>query len=156
MSFHRETGGPNISMVSRTSERWSRNEFTDTLRIRASSARHLLKHNHRSSLAEDTEKLLIVTGGTKRASHTESMLPDSVSCFSMPPFLGSLSGDRERRAMTASRGDGKGTSKELQRGQGQIYHSKTVTSSHGLVVVIVFFFYLVYSVSIVPLGKYFF
>lgn len=41
---HWETGGPNISMVSRTSDRWSRNEFTDTLRIRASSALHLLKH----------------------------------------------------------------------------------------------------------------
>ena len=42
--LHCETGGPNISMVSRTSDRWSRNEFTDTLRIRASSALHLLKH----------------------------------------------------------------------------------------------------------------
>lgn len=66
----------------------------------------------------------------------------------MPPFLGSLSGDRERRAMTASRDDGKGTSKELQRGQGRICHSKAVISSHGLAVVTVFFFYLVYSVSI--------
>lgn len=42
--LHCETGGPNISMVSRTSDRWSRNEFTDTLRIRASSALHFLKH----------------------------------------------------------------------------------------------------------------
>lgn len=39
-----ETGGPNISMVSSTSDKWSINEVTDTRRIRASSALHLLKH----------------------------------------------------------------------------------------------------------------
>lgn len=42
--FQWETGGPNISMVSRTSDKWSINEVTDTRRIRASSALHLLKH----------------------------------------------------------------------------------------------------------------
>lgn len=142
MSFHWDTGGPNISMVSRTRERWSRNELTETLRIRASSARHLLKHHSRSS-AEDTQKRFIVKGGTEGGSHTESVLPDSVSCFSMPPFLGSLSGDRERRAMAASRGEGKGTSRELGRAQGQTYHSRTGPA----VFVVVFFFYLVYSAS---------
>lgn len=45
VTFHWEIGGPNISMVSRTRERWSRKELTDTLRIRASSARHLLKQS---------------------------------------------------------------------------------------------------------------
>lgn len=35
-------------MVSSTSDRWSRNEFTDTLRMRASSALHLLKHTKES------------------------------------------------------------------------------------------------------------
>lgn len=55
--LHWVTGGPNISMVSRTSARWSRNELTDTLRIRASSALHLLKHTKKRSStdAADTE-----------------------------------------------------------------------------------------------------
>lgn len=48
--IHSETGGPNISIVSRTRERWSRKEFTDTRRMRASSACHLLKHKERNSL----------------------------------------------------------------------------------------------------------
>lgn len=113
VKFHWEIGGPNISMVSRTRERWSRKEFTDTLRIRASSACHLLKQ---SSSLKDTG-MFIVHRWTKWLPYTESVLSDSVSCFSMPPFLGSLSGDRERRAMTASWGDGKGTSRELQKGQ---------------------------------------
>ena len=51
--------------------------------------------------------------------HTDSVLPDTVSCLLMPPFLGSRSGDRERSAMAASRDDGKGTSRELQGGQGR-------------------------------------
>lgn len=38
-----KTGGPNISIVSSTSDKWSINEVTDTRRIRASSALHLLK-----------------------------------------------------------------------------------------------------------------
>lgn len=38
-----ETVDPNISIVSSTSDKWSINEFTDTRRIRASSADHLLK-----------------------------------------------------------------------------------------------------------------
>lgn len=39
-------GAPNFSMVSTTSCRWSRKEQTDTRRIRASSALHLLKQKH--------------------------------------------------------------------------------------------------------------
>lgn len=53
-------------------------------------------------------------------SYTDSVLPDTVSSLLMPPFLGSRSGERERRAMTASRDEGKGTSREMQEGQGKL------------------------------------
>lgn len=66
VKHHWETGGPNISMVSRTRERWSRNELTDTRRIRASSARHLL--NTQSSSVAKVTGVFIVRGGTKMGS----------------------------------------------------------------------------------------
>lgn len=118
--LHWETGGPNISMVSKTSDRWSRNEFTDTLRIRASSALHLLKHSD----AEVKKTATYIQYAARKVwsmcsvSYTDSVLPDTESSLLMPPFLGSRSGDRERRAMTASRDEGKGTSRELQDSQG--------------------------------------
>lgn len=46
-------------------------------------------------------------------AHTVKVLPDTDSCLLMPPFLGSRSGERERRAMVASCEEGKGTSREL-------------------------------------------
>lgn len=58
--------------------------------------------------------------GSRRAeSHTDKVLPLTLRCLLIPPLLGSLSGDRELRAMVASRGDGNGTSRELQGGQGE-------------------------------------
>lgn len=44
-------------------------------------------------------------------SHTDNVLPDTESCLLMPPFLGSRSGERERKAMVASCDEGKGTSR---------------------------------------------
>lgn len=81
---HCKTGQLNISIVSNTSDRWSINEFTDTRRIRASFAVHL----------------------------TDRVLPLTVISLVMPPLRGSLSGDRDPRAMAASRSDEKGTSRE--------------------------------------------
>lgn len=85
-SGHCNTGGPKVSMVSMTRDRWSRNDPTDTRNIRASSAPHL----------------------------TDNVRPDTESCLQMPPFLGSRSGERELRAIEASRADGKGTSRALR------------------------------------------
>lgn len=106
-------------MVSNTSERWSRKEFTDTLRIRASSALHLLKQFSRT-WDRHVQEAAGMLWSMCSVSYTDNVLPDTVSSLPMPPFLGSRSGERERRAMTASRDDGKGTSRELQEGQGNL------------------------------------
>lgn len=78
---------------------------------------------HREEEEEGIKPVAFVTWQLRRSeavfAHTDSVLPDTVSCLLMPPFLGSRSGDRERRAMAASRDDGKGTSRELQDGQGR-------------------------------------
>lgn len=45
----------------------------------------------------------------------------------MPPFRGSWSGDRDCKAMAASRGDGKGTLRELHvKKVYHIYHRRTL------------------------------
>lgn len=109
-------GPPNFSMVSRTNCRWSRKEVTDTRRIRASSALHLLKQR-----GPDHEKMKAVQAEEGRGAepHTDSVLPLTLRCLLIPPLLGSLSGDKDLRAMVASPGDGNGTSRELQGGQGE-------------------------------------
>ena len=52
----------------------------------------------------------------KIGAYTERVLPDNVSILLMPPFRGSRSGDRDWRAMEASRDEGKGTSIALKIG----------------------------------------
>ncbi|KAG7218097.1 hypothetical protein INR49_020606 [Caranx melampygus] len=68
-----------------------------------------------TEVREDMDTVLQVRLRSRDSvSYTDSVLPDTASSLLMPPFLGSRSGDRERRAMSASRDDGKGTSRELR------------------------------------------
>lgn len=52
-----ETGGPKASMVSITRERWSINDPTETRRIRASSALHLLMERETEETGDEGESI---------------------------------------------------------------------------------------------------
>lgn len=125
VKYHWETGGPNISMVSRTRERWSRNELTDTRRIRASSARHLLKQaeqqyskGHRRVYSSRRNKNAFLT---QKGCCQTVLAPFRCHLSSAPCLVTANAGRwRPHGRMERERPE------SCKKGQGQMFHFKTV------------------------------
>lgn len=120
---HGATGGPNISIVSITSDRWSRNELTDTLRIRASSALHLLKHRDRFRgmithfrLTRDWEERGGGCSHRQRAAGHTQMFADAASSWLSVRRQGPQGDDGlwGRREGDVQRAEGRSRKTELQ------------------------------------------